>query len=283
MSHQKWERPWDRHGTDACLTHPWDAVKPGFQSQINSSYCASGPITRPCRTLKMNKTSDSLPFSARHKRLREGPCLSFKTQLEERRTIHVDSSEGYCLPGPGASSVWPKGVTGTTKRQGLTKGAHWPHTGPLALELGTGCQHCSGKNLACFLGAQLEFGFNACTEFNQQNISFSQRARPNTKIPLGICGWGREKRVRNSHSGKVLKRETGGWETLWEKMKQKREDIVSQSVFQRALVLKDVLKCPLRKPQPLWTSILWLYGIQNLFQLIFIVLFSPFAEIFPFS
>ena len=39
-------------------------------------------------------------------------------------------------------------------------------------------------------------------------------------------------------------------------MKWKHEDIVSQSVFQRALVLKDVLKCPSRKLQPLWTSIL---------------------------
>lgn len=39
-------------------------------------------------------------------------------------------------------------------------------------------------------------------------------------------------------------------------MKWKHEDIVSQSVFQRALVLKDVLKRPSRKPQPLWTSIL---------------------------
>ena len=171
---------------------------------------ASLRVTAPERRHRGESPTHPSGRGHRHKRLREGPCLSFKTQLEERRTIHVESSEGYCLPGPGASSVWPKGVTGTTKRQGLTKGAHWPHTGPLALELGTGCQHCSGKNLACFLGAELEFRFNACTEFKQQNTSFSQRARPNTKIPLGICGWGREKRVRNSHSGKVLKRETGG-------------------------------------------------------------------------
>lgn len=44
------------------------------------------------------------------------------------------------------------------KEEGLTKGAHWPHTGPLALEPGTGHRHCSGKNLACFLVTELVFG-----------------------------------------------------------------------------------------------------------------------------
>ena len=159
MSHQRRERPWDRHGTDACLTHPWDAVKPGFQSQIYSSSCASGPIMRPCRTLKMNKTSESSPFSARHKRLREGPCLTMSSKPNWRR-------EGQSMwRAVKATAPWARGLQCLApggdwnyKEEGLTKGAHWPHTGPLALEPGTGYRHCSGKNLACFLVTELVFG-----------------------------------------------------------------------------------------------------------------------------
>lgn len=170
---------------------------------------------------------------------------------------HVESSEGYCLPGPGASSVWSKGVTATTKMQGLTKGIQWPHTGPLALEPGTGCQRRPRKYLAGFLVAELVFGSTPALNSNYKILHSHHMQDQIPKFHSGIWGWGESKKGQEQPPWEGAEKRKRRLRNLMRKNEMETcENIVSQSVFQRALVLKDVLKHPSRKPQPLWTRIL---------------------------
>lgn len=61
------------------------------------------------------------------------------------------------------------------------------------------------------------------------------------------------------------------------------KNTVSPSVFQRALVPRDILKYPSGKPQPLWTSIFMTLWNRKSISNNFHSYFSPFAEVFSFS
>lgn len=77
------------------------------------------------------------------------------------------------------------------------------------------------------------------------------------KFHSGIWGWGERKKGQEQPPWEGAEKIKRRLRNLMRKNEMETcENIVSQSVFQRALVLKDVLKRPSRKPQPLWTSIL---------------------------
>ena len=115
--------------------HPCDAADLGFHSlQINSSFYAPGPVKRLCRGLEMSKTTDTSAFRARRKRPRQVPRVSFKTQLEERRTFPLESNEGYCLTQARGLQCLVQVGDGNCKDAGTQRKApHWLHTVPSGL------------------------------------------------------------------------------------------------------------------------------------------------------